>query len=159
MLALSRQKLPAVRLEAAPDNLCARGGYVLRPASGTPRAVLLASGSEVALALEAQTALEADGVATRVVSMVCWELFDAQGPDYRKQVLPSGTARVAIEARLAVRLGALYRRGGRRDRHVRLRRLGAGGRPLSPFRHHRRSRRRRREIPALATPEPSLTKN
>ena len=98
VLALSRQKLPAVRLEAAPDNLCARGGYVLRPASGTPRAVLLASGSEVALALEAQTALEADGVATRVVSMVCWELFDAQGPDYRKQVLPSGTARVAIEA-------------------------------------------------------------
>ncbi len=98
VLALSRQKLPAVRLQAAPDNLCARGGYVLRPASGAPRAVLLASGSETAIALDAQAALEADGVATQLVSMVCWELFDAQGPDYRAQVLPPGTVRVAIEA-------------------------------------------------------------
>ncbi len=98
VLALSRQKLPAVRLEATPDNLCARGGYVLRPTSGTPRAVLLASGSEVALALEAQAALEADGVATQVISMACWELFDSQGPAYRAEVLPAGTARVAVEA-------------------------------------------------------------
>jgi len=77
----------------------ANGGYVLAEASGgRPDVILLATGSEVHLALEARDELEADGIATRVVSMPCWELFDRQPPEYRDQVLPRAvTARVAVE--------------------------------------------------------------
>jgi transketolase len=83
----------------------ARGGYVL--ADGTapdgqvvpPRLVLLATGSELQHAMVARDRLQADGVPTRVVSLPCWELFEAQSAEYRDQVLPPGsTARVSIEA-------------------------------------------------------------
>jgi len=103
VLALSRQNLPTVREEAGDENLTARGAYVLREAAGAePRVVLLASGSEVEIALEARAALEADGIPTRVVSVPCMELFRAQPERYRREVLPAGTVRVAIEA--AVRM-------------------------------------------------------
>ncbi len=97
VLALSRQGLPALRTTATAENLSARGGYVLQEASG-PRAVtLLATGSEVQIAVAARATLEAEGVPTAVVSLPCWELFDRQDAGWRAQVL--GTApRLAVEA-------------------------------------------------------------
>ncbi|MGG5810462.1 transketolase [Falsiroseomonas sp. CW058] len=96
VLALSRQNLPALRAEAG-ENRCARGGYVLAEASGERRATLVATGSEVSLAMTARAALEAEGVPTAVVSLPCWELFTAQDEGYRAGVLGSAL-RVGIEA-------------------------------------------------------------
>jgi transketolase len=100
VLALSRQGLPTVRTEHSDENRCARGGYVLADAGGERRVTLLSSGSEVEIALAARDALEADGIATAVVSMPCWERFDAQDQAYRDTVLGPGSVRVAIEAAL-----------------------------------------------------------
>ena len=102
-IVLTRQGLPAVRTEASADNLCARGGYVLSSAAGAARVTLLATGSEISIAMDAQKLLAADGIAASVVSMPCWELFDKQSETYRKSVLGAGTVRVAVEA--GVRLG------------------------------------------------------
>ena len=103
VLALTRQGVPCLRAGRGGDgaeNACARGGYVLREASaGTPRVVLLATGSECAIADEARQALEADGVPTRLVSLPCWALFDEQEPAWRESVLGGDdTVRVAVEA-------------------------------------------------------------
>ena len=98
ILALTRQGLPTVRTEHTDENLSARGAYELRPAQGEARVTLLASGSEVEIALDAQKLLQSDGIATRVVSVPCMELFEAQSADYRRQVLGPGTLRVAVEA-------------------------------------------------------------
>jgi transketolase len=93
-----------VRAAAGDDNRCARGSYVLHEAACGPRRVtLLATGSEVAIAVAARTQLEADGIGTAVVSMPCWELFDQQPEAYRREVLGAGTARVGVEA--AMRFG------------------------------------------------------
>jgi len=100
-LTLTRQEVPALRTEHHDENLCARGAYVLAEADGERRATLLATGSEVGLAMEARHALQADGVPTAVVSMPCWELFDEQDAAYRDVVLGPGTTRVAIEAAIA----------------------------------------------------------
>jgi transketolase len=98
-LALSRQNLPTLRLQADGINHSARGAYVLREASG-PRAVtLLATGSEAHLAVAAAEALEADGVPVAVVSMPCWSLFEAQEAAYREAVLGQAP-RIAVEAGL-----------------------------------------------------------
>lgn len=101
-LALTRQKLPVFDRETfGPASGLARGGYVLKDAADgkTPDVILMASGSEVHLAVDAAALLEADGAAVRVVSLPCWELFDAQPEAYRNDVLPpSVTARVAVEA-------------------------------------------------------------
>jgi transketolase len=103
-LIFSRQGLPHVRTSAAADNLSARGAYVLAEGKTLPRQVsLLATGSEVAIALRAREQLEALGVSTAVISMPCWELFDRQQASYRTEVLCPGTTTVAIEA--AVKLG------------------------------------------------------
>ncbi len=97
VLALSRQGLPTVRLSDTSENLCAKGGYVLSEADGPRQATLIATGSEVSLALEARDALKADGISVAVVSMPCTALFDEQDEAYRTSIL--GTApRVAIEA-------------------------------------------------------------
>ncbi|GLY65770.1 transketolase [Amycolatopsis taiwanensis] len=100
-LALTRQNVPV--LEGTSAEGVAKGGYVLAEASnGSPEVVLIGTGSEVQLAVEAREALEAAGVPTRVVSMPCVEWFDAQDEEYRESVLPSGVrARVAVEAGLA----------------------------------------------------------
>jgi len=103
VLALSRQGLPTVRLEHKTKNLTALGAYVLADAIGKRQAILMATGSEVAIAMAARDLLQADGIGTRVVSMPCWRLFAEQDPTYRKRVLPGGPVRVAIEA--AVRFG------------------------------------------------------
>jgi transketolase len=103
-LVFARQALPPVRRSHEVDNLSRRGGYVLAQAEGGPRQVtLLATGSEVLIALQARDQLQAQGVPTAVVSMPCCERFDAQHADYRAQVLPPGGVRVAVEA--AVRFG------------------------------------------------------
>ncbi|MDQ3600018.1 MAG: transketolase, partial [Actinomycetota bacterium] len=100
-LALTRQGVPT--LEGTSTEGVARGGYVLAEASaGEPQVVLIGTGSELQIAVEAREALEADGVATRVVSMPCVEWFDEQDEAYRHQVLPpSVRARVAVEAGVA----------------------------------------------------------
>ncbi|MDF2232117.1 transketolase [Albimonas sp. CAU 1670] len=98
VLALSRQNLPTVRTKHSSKNLTAQGAYVLAEAEGKRRVILMATGSEVEIALAARDLLQAEGIGTRVVSMPCWELFEAQDEAYRKKVLPAGPVRVAIEA-------------------------------------------------------------
>ena len=96
LLVLTRQALPALRFEAG-ENLTARGGYVLAEAEGPRQATLIATGSEVSLAMDARAQLAKDGIQAAVVSLPCWELFEKQEPSYRATVL--GTAfRVGIEA-------------------------------------------------------------
>ncbi|MBB4011855.1 transketolase [Niveibacterium umoris] len=97
-LILSRQNLPHQLRSAAQIDAIARGGYVLSDCDGAPQAVLIATGSEVALAVEAQRRLQEQGVAVRVVSMPSTFAFDRQSADYRASVLPRGVPRVAVEA-------------------------------------------------------------
>jgi transketolase len=98
-LVLTRQGLPHQARTAEQIAAISRGGYVLRDCDGTPDIVLIATGSEVALATSAAQALAADGVKARVVSMPCTDVFDSQDEEYREQVLPAAvTSRVAIEA-------------------------------------------------------------
>ena len=102
-LVFARQSLPLVRHQHCAENLSQRGGYVLHEASTGPRQLtLLTTGSEVALAVAAREQLQAQGIATAVVSLPCWELFNAQEASYRQSVLGTGP-RVGIEA--AVRQG------------------------------------------------------
>jgi transketolase len=98
VMALSRQKVPAVRTEAGAENLSARGAYQLAAADGEAQVTIFATGSEVGVALAARDLLQADGVGARVVSVPCWELFAAQPADYRKQVIGETAVRVAVEA-------------------------------------------------------------
>ncbi|MCA9194531.1 MAG: transketolase [Planctomycetales bacterium] len=104
-LVLSRQNVPTLdRSKYAPVSGAARGGYVVSDCDGMPQAILIGTGSELELCLKAQEKLAADGVAVRVVSMPCQELFDDQMPDYRESVLPHEVElRVACEA--GTRLG------------------------------------------------------
>ncbi len=97
-LALSRQNLQPVRRTHTNRNLSAQGAYVLAEAIGTRRTILIASGSEVEVAMAAKLRLEQEGIGTRVVSMPCMELFAAQDEAVRRRVLPPGAVRVAIEA-------------------------------------------------------------
>ena len=100
-LALSRQSLPIIDRKQGPSaDLTAKGAYILAEASkAQPDLIILATGSEVSLAVKAQKELETKGVATRVVSMPCWELFDQQPQAYKDEMLPPAIpARLAIEA-------------------------------------------------------------
>jgi transketolase len=98
VMALSRQGLAPVRTTHTNQNLSARGAYVLAEATGKRQVILIATGSEVEIAMQARATLEAEGIGTRVVSMPCMELFAAQDEAYRKKVLPAGPVRVAVEA-------------------------------------------------------------
>ena len=98
VLALSRQNLPTVRKVHTNANLSARGAYILAEAVALRQVILMATGSEVEIALKARDMLEAEGIGTRVVSMPCMELFAAQDEAYRKRVLPAGSVRIAVEA-------------------------------------------------------------
>ncbi len=112
VMCLTRQGVPTLRGQHERENLTARGAYVIREAAGKRQATILATGSEVAIAIEAAERLAQIGVQVAVVSMPCWELFERQDEDYQKAVLGSG-CRVAIEA--GVRMGWdrwLGRRGG-----------------------------------------------
>jgi transketolase len=102
ILALTRQNLKPARTEAASENLCARGGYRLKRAVAERKVILIATGSEVEIALGAAERLEARGIGADVVSMPCTELFDAQPAGYREEVLPDVSnqqiLRVSVEA-------------------------------------------------------------
>ncbi len=114
ILSLTRQNLPHLRKEYTQENLCARGGYVISPhptplphagegsasniRAGEDSITLIATGSEVAIAIEAQKLLAEKGIGASVVSLPCWELFEQQPQSYRDQILPKGTLKVAIEA-------------------------------------------------------------
>ena len=96
LIVLSRQPLPPLRTDAA-ENRCARGGYVLAEADGPRQVTLIATGSEVAVAMDARALLAEDGIPAAVVSLPCWELFATLDPSARDQVL-GGVLRVGIEA-------------------------------------------------------------
>jgi transketolase len=100
VLALTRQSVPTLdRTAMAPADMLHKGGYILKDTENTPDAIIMASGSEISLALEAADILAGEGITARVVNMPSWELFDAQAQEYRDSVLPDNiTARVAIEA-------------------------------------------------------------
>jgi transketolase len=97
LLALTRQGLPLLRREAGDENLSARGAYVLAEADGARQATLLATGSEVSIAMAARDLLAKDGIRAAVVSMPCWELFERQRQAYRDQVL-GAAPRIGVEA-------------------------------------------------------------
>ena len=101
VMALSRQKTGVVRTTGG--NLSAKGAYEVASADGEAQVTIFASGSEVPIALAARTLLQADGVATRVVSTPCWELFEQQTPKYRAETIGKAPVRVAVEA--AVKFG------------------------------------------------------
>ena len=103
VLALSRQNLPAVRKLHTNLNLSARGAYVLAESEGKRQVILMATGSEVQIALAARETLQAQGIGARVVSVPSMELFLEQEESWRRRVLPAGPVRIAIEA--GVRLG------------------------------------------------------
>jgi transketolase len=98
LIALTRQNLAPARKTHTDENLVAKGGYVVSPATKPEKVVLLATGSEVEIALEAQKTLEAEGIGARVVSMPCFSLFAAQPAGYRSETLGGALPKVAVEA-------------------------------------------------------------
>ncbi|SLN47118.1 Transketolase 1 [Roseovarius albus] len=98
VLSLTRQGLPTLRTEYKSRNLTEQGAYVLADSDSKRQAILIATGSEVEIAMKARDLLQAEGIGTRVVSMPCMELFAAQDEAYRRKVLPAGAVRVGIEA-------------------------------------------------------------
>ena len=110
VFALSRQNLPVLDPDAVPQDAIERGGYVLRDCEGAPEVVLIGTGSEVSLCVEAAELLDGDGVAVRVVSMPCTDRFEIQDEGYRQSVL--GPARDGANRRRSCepdRLGPLHR--------------------------------------------------
>ncbi|WP_209424484.1 transketolase [Pararhodobacter sp. SW119] len=103
VLSLTRQGVEAVRTKHSTSNLTAQGAYVLAEAEGKRQVILIATGSEVSVAMAAREKLQTQGIGVRVVSMPCMELFAAQPEAYRRRVLPAGPVRVGVEA--AVRAG------------------------------------------------------
>jgi transketolase len=117
VMALSRQNLMAVRKKHVNQNMVAKGAYVLEDAEAKRQVILMATGSEVEIAVKARALLEAEGIGCRVVSMPCWELFEDQDQAYRRKILPPGPVRVAIEA--GIRFGWdrwLFGEGGKREK-------------------------------------------
>ena len=118
VLALTRQGVPTLRTTFSNKNLVAQGAYTLADTTeGKRLVILMATGSEVEIAMKARDILQADGIGTRVVSMPCWELFEAQDEQYRKKILPPGPVRVAVEA--GARMGWdrwLFGERGKRDK-------------------------------------------
>jgi transketolase len=111
LLALTRQNLPQVRTDGS-ENLSAKGAYRLRAASGDRKVVLLATGSEVEVALATAEALEGQGIGADVVSMPCWSLFDAQDAAYRADLIPTDAFLVSIEAGATLGWERYIGRGG-----------------------------------------------
>ncbi len=137
VLALTRQNVPLLRGEgdgdwSESDNRCARGAYRLRAASAPRQVVLLATGSEASVAAQVADALEGRGIGADVVSLPCWELFDAQDQDYRNDILPEGVLLVSIEA--GATLG-WERYTGRRGLNFGLDQFGASAPAEDLFRH------------------------
>ena len=106
ILALTRQNLAPVRTEAADENLCARGAYRLKAAENARKVIVIATGSEVEVALGAAEKLEQQGIGTDVVSMPCTERFDAQPAEYREDILPDVSNREIL--RVSIEAGSTY---------------------------------------------------
>ena len=106
VLALTRQNLAAVRTKAMSGNPCARGAYRLRKAKAERKVIMIATGSEVEIALAAADQLEEQGVGVDVVSMPCTQLFDAQDADYREDILPDVSNRQVL--RVSIEAGATF---------------------------------------------------
>ena len=130
-IALSRQGIPTLRASGA-ENSSSRGAYVLTPASGPRKATILATGTEVALAVAAREKLESQGIATAVVSMPSWELFAEQTHAYRTEVLGESDNRVAVEA--AIGFG-WERWIGTKGRFVGMKSFGASGPAEKLYQH------------------------
>ena len=141
-LIFSRQNLPILDPDSIPADAIDRGAYVLRDGGdGDPDVILIGTGSEVSVCLEAAEVLEADGVATRVVSMPCFDRFLEQDDAYRDSVLPTRLPRAGVGGgRGYPWMGALGDRGRRVGRHARFRQVGARRGPLRALRLHRRER-------------------
>jgi transketolase len=100
VLVLTRQKVPQVRASGQVENLCAKGAYIIAEYEGTLKITILATGSEVALALDAQKQLQELGIGTRVISMPCFELFNQQDEVYQDSLLNNKSIKIAVEAGL-----------------------------------------------------------
>ena len=98
LLSLSRQSLPTVRINSPSSNLSSKGGYIISGEYKNPKVVILATGSEVNIALSAQKKLKRLKINTNVVSLPCWELFDQQTESYKEKILGKSNLRVSIEA-------------------------------------------------------------
>ena len=129
--ALTRQGLPSVRT-SADKNMCSRGGYVLKAGKGADDIVLLASGSEVHLALEAHEVLSDQGISARVVSVPCMELFLEQGEKYVRSVLGKDLPKIAIEAGIRQGWGELI---GREGGFIGMNSFGASAPGAALFKH------------------------
>ncbi|MGH8207065.1 MAG: transketolase-like TK C-terminal-containing protein, partial [Steroidobacteraceae bacterium] len=130
-LVLTRQGLPQLSRDAAALAGVRRGGYVLRDCAGRPACIVIATGSEVALALEAVTQAQAAGQSVRLVSMPCTQLFDEQDETYRESVLPAAvTRRVAVEAGST---GLWWRYVGMAGRVIGIDHYGASGKAPELF--------------------------
>ena len=101
-MVLTRQAVPALRLDYRDDNVCAKGAYELIAADGEAQVTLLATGSEVSIAVAARNQLQSADIPTRVVSMPCWELFEEQDEFYRQETLRPETVRIGIEAAISM---------------------------------------------------------
>ena len=133
VLALTRQALPAQTRSATQVEAVRRGGYVLKDCDGVPELILIATGSEVGLVMDAAQALQQEGRRVRVVSMPCTSVFDAQDESYREQVLPR-----AVEKRVAVEAAATetwWRYVGTRGAVVGMHSFGASGVGKDLFKH------------------------
>ena len=97
-IALSRQKLPYVSEHSSGENMCSRGGYILKKTSDNPEVSLIASGSEIEIALEAQEKLKSLNINSKVISVPCYDLFQNQNENYKSQILGTTTLKVSIEA-------------------------------------------------------------
>ena len=97
-IALSRQKLPYVCENSSGENMCSKGGYVLKKTSDQPQVSLIASGSEVEIALEAQKKLKDDNIESQVISVPSYDIFQGQSDSYKNEILGSNTLKISIEA-------------------------------------------------------------
>ena len=132
ILSLSRQSLPALRSEFSEENLCHRGGYLIGDVEGERQVTLIASGSEVSIAIEAKNLLQQEGIEAAVVSMPCLDLFLEEDADYRKEVLGEGCAKVVVEAAIRQGWDALL---GPQDSFVGMKGFGASA-PASDLYQH-----------------------
>jgi transketolase len=133
-LALTRQAVPTYdRSKYASAEGLRNGAYIFSDAQGVPDVILIGTGSELQLAVEAQEKLAEEGVKARVVSMPCWDLFDAQSAEYKERVLPSAVrARVAVEAGTPI---GWERYVGLEGRVVGQTQFGASGPAKEVFKH------------------------
>lgn len=122
ILALSRQNVPTLRTSFK-ENLSAKGAYIISACKGKPQATIIATGTEVSLAVEAQKVLAAENISVNVVSMPCWELFENQSEEYRQEVL-GNAPRIAVEAGVAF---GWERYIGNAENFVGMRSFGASG--------------------------------